>query len=149
MQKKSLLYLWMICGFCSASIGCKPEEDRIRDLEAAKAPPQPVQPMPDQVAGVGVGVKGDSLDDIKGNDPRMLLAGPAKAYFNTKEKIVFEIQIPHTMNAFKALNGRNPKSHEEFMQEIKGIPLPKLPQGMVYRYHPDTDELWVEAEKKE
>jgi hypothetical protein len=78
-----------------------------------------------------------------------LITGPAQAFFKTKEKIVFEIQLPSTLNAFKALNGRNPKSHEEYMETIKGIKLPQLPVGMIYRYHPDTDELWVEAEKKD
>jgi hypothetical protein len=130
-------------------VGCKPEADRLRDMEAAAAVvPNPEPQMPDQVAKAGVGVKGNSLDDIKGNDPRMLIAGPAKAYFNVRERMVFEIQLPSQSNNFYASNGRYPKTHEEYMREIVGpIPLPSLPQGMVYRYHPDDHELWVEAEK--
>lgn len=131
------------------TLGCKPEEERLRDMQAAEAVPPPKEPeMPDQVAKVGVGVKGNSLDDINGDDPRMLIAGPAKALFNTKEKIVFEIQLPQSANLFNALNGRNPKTHEEYMKEVVGpIQLPELRKGMVYKYHPDTNDLWVEKEK--
>ena len=140
--------LGLVCVLCSV-MGCKPEADRVRDASAAKAvvPPQEPQ-MPDQVAKVGVGVQGNSLDDIKGNDPRMLIAGPAKALFNTKEKIVFDIELPKSAQLFNALQGRDPKTHEEYMKEVVGqIKLPKLPAGKIYRYHPDTNELWVESEK--
>ncbi len=131
------------------SVGCKPEADRVRDMEAAAAVvPTPEPQMPDQVAKAGVGVKGNSLDDIKGNDPRLLIAGPAKAYFNVRERIVFEIELPKSAQLFNALQGRDPKTHEEYMKEVVGpIKLPMLPTGMVYKYHPDTNELWVEAEK--
>ena len=145
---KMLALLGLVCVVLSP-VGCKPEADRVRDMEAAAAVvPTPEPQMPDQVAKVGVGVKGNSLDDIKGNDPRMLIAGPAKAYFNVREKMVFEIQLPSQTNLFYASNGRHPKTHEEYMREIVGpIQLPKLPIGKVYRYHPDTNELWVESEK--
>ena len=133
--------------FCVA--GCKPEADRVRDEEAAAAAVPAQEPqMPNQVAKAGVGVQGNSLDSIQGNDPRMMLAGPVKAYFQIKERIVFDIQVKPMEQTFNAINGRNPKSHEEYMKEIVGqIQLPKLPDGMVYRYHPETNELWVEAEK--
>ncbi len=131
-------------------LGCKPEEERNREMKAAEAVLPPQEPeMPDQVAKAGVGVKGNSLDDINGDDPRMLIAGPAKALFQAREKIVFEIQLPQSANLFNALNSRNPKTHEEYMKEVVGpIQLPQLPNGMVYKYHPDTNELWVEKEKK-
>ncbi len=98
-----------------------------------------------------MGVQGRSLEGGSEYNPATFVSGPAAAYFRTKEKIVFEIQIPHTLNAFVALNGRHPKSHEEYMREIIGtdIKLPKLPEGMVYRYHPESQELWVESEKKD
>ena len=133
-----------------SDVGCKPEADRIRDSDSAAAVVPPREPeMPDQVAKVGVGAQGNSLDDIKGNDPRMLIAGPAKALFNTKEKIVFEIELPRSAQLYNALHdGKDPKTHEEYMKEVVGqIKLPKLPAGKVYRYHPDTNELWVESEK--
>ena len=131
-----------------SAVGCKPEADRIRESEAAAvaAPAQEPQ-MPDQIAKAGVGVKGNSLDSIQGNDPRMLIAGPVKAYFQTKEKIVFDIQLPQSEKLFNALQGRDAKSHEEYMKEVVGqIQLPKLPDGMVYRYQPESKELWVEAD---
>ncbi len=137
-------------GMLLSTLGCKPEEERRLDAQAEANVPLPQEPeMPEQVAKAGVGVKGNSLDDINGEDPRMLMAGPVKAYFNAREKIVFEIQLPQSANLFNALNGRNPKTHEEYMKEVVGpIQLPELPKGMVYRYHPDTNELWVEKEKK-
>jgi hypothetical protein len=115
--------------------------------DAAKAAAEAKPAMPDQKAGVGVGIKGRSLEGGSEYNPATFVSGPAAAYFRVKEKVVFEIQIPHTLNAFVALNGRHPKSHEEYMREIIGnqIKLPKLPDGMVYRYRPEEKELWVEA----
>ena len=144
----------LICLGCLvvAAAGCKPEEERAREIEAAAAvvPPQEPQ-MPDQIAKTGVGVKGNSLDGIQGNDARLLMAGPVKAYFNAREKIIFDIALPKSAQLFNALNDRNPKTHEEYMKEVvesAQIKLPELPAGMVYRYRPDVNELWVEAEKK-
>jgi len=146
MRKLNALF----CFGCVAIsvVGCKPEADRIRDEEAAAAvvPAQEPQ-MQNQVAKAGVGVQGNSLDGIQGNDVRMPVAGPVKSYFQVKERMVFEIQLPKTEGLFKAEHGRNPKSHEEYMEKIVGqIKLPKLVDGMVYRYHPENNELWVEAE---
>jgi hypothetical protein len=137
-------------------LGCKPEEERQKDAaalaqqEAAEAIKKAAPPMEDQVAKVGVGVKGDSLE-TSNDDPRGIITGPALALFKAKEKIVFEIQLPQAVAMYNALNGRNPKTHEEYMREIveaNKIPLPKLPDGMVYRYRPESNELWVESEKK-
>jgi hypothetical protein len=147
-------WAWMVAVLASFGlVGCKPEAERLRDLEAAdkaaaEAAAKP--PMPDQVAKAGVGVKGDSLDSVSPNSPGGIIAQPAKTFFKVKERIVFEIQLPKQMDLFKASNGRPPKSHEEYMREVvtDSIKLPELPRGMVYRYHPDTAELWVEAEKK-
>ena len=152
-MRKSLPLLLMISSATVWFVGCKPESDRIRDDQAAGAANKTIeQPqMADQVAKTGVGVKGDSLDDIKGNDPRMLIVGPAKALFRTRERVVFDIQLPQASQLYNATNGRDPKTHDEYMREIVNankIKLPELPQGMVYNYHPDTNELWVEAEKK-
>jgi hypothetical protein len=148
---------WMAWGlgmWLLALVGCKPEEEVNQELAAqaaAKAAAEQKPEIPDQKAGVGVGVQGRSLEGGSEYNPATFVSGPAAAYFRTKEKIVFEIQIPHTLNAFVALNGRHPKSHEEYMREIIGtqIKLPKLPEGKVYRYHPESQELWVESENKE
>lgn len=101
-----------------------------------------------QKAGVGVGVRGDSLRNEEGIGK--MIAAPAVAYFNVREKAVFEIQIPHALNLYKALEGKLPKSHDEFMAKIvraNAIQLPELKPGMQYRYRPDQGELgelWVE-----
>lgn len=101
-----------------------------------------------QKAGVGVGIRGDSLRNEEGIGK--IIASPAVTYFNVREKAVFEIQIPHALNLYKALEGKLPKSHEEFMDKIvkaNGIQLPELKPGMKYRYRPDQGELgelWVE-----
>ena len=150
MRKMNAL---MCLGFLAMTAnGCKPEDERAREIEAAAAiVPHQEPPMPDQIAKTGVGVKGNSLDGIQGDDPRMLMAGPVKAYFNTREKIIWDIALPKSAQLFNALNGRDPKTHEEYMKEVvesAQIKLPELPAGMVYRYRPEINELWVEAEKK-
>ena len=148
-KMNSLIFLGCLA---LTAAGCKPEEERAREIEAAASvvPPQEPQ-MQDQIAKTGVGAKGNSLDGIQGNDARMLMAGPVKAYFNTREKIIFDIALPKSAQLFNALNDRNPKTHEEYMREVVDsaqIKLPELPAGMVYRYRPEVNELWVEAEKK-
>jgi hypothetical protein len=146
---RSIFNVMMLAALLTSS-GCKPEEELQKELvarDAEKAAAEAKPAIPDQKAGVGVGVKGRSLEGGSEYNPATFVSGPAAAYFRVKEKVVFEIQIPHTLNAFVALNGRHPKSHEEYMREIIGnqIKLPKLPDGMVYRYRPEEKELWVEA----
>ncbi len=137
------------------AVGCKPDSEvqseiaqRESDRLAAEAAAAAKPAMPNQVAGVGVGVKGRSLEGGSEYNPATLMSGPAAAFFRTKEKIVFEIQLKKTVDLWVAEKGRYPKSHEEYMNEIIGkvIKLPELPKGMVYRYHPEDHELWVEAE---
>lgn len=136
------------------SLGCRPEEEILREEAQAAADAQALAakpPMEDQVAKVGVGLQGNSLDSIGENDARSIITGPAVAFFNAKEKFVFEIQIPQALNFFEATNGRKPKSQEEYMRDIieaNKIKLPVLPEGMVYEYKPDVNELWVVAAKK-
>lgn len=97
-------------------------------------------------AAAGVGIKGRSLDQHEG-----LIVTPAKTFFTAKERIAFEIAVPHALNLYKALNGEAPKSHEEFMAKIvteNNIQLPKLPEGHRYVYDPATEQLLVERPKK-
>ncbi|MDX1945817.1 MAG: hypothetical protein SFU86_10505 [Pirellulaceae bacterium] len=111
----------------------------------AAPPPPVVAPTEEVKADVGVGIKGRSLDGESG-----LIVEPAKQYFALKERIVFQIQIPDGMNKFKALEGRAPSSHDEFMQRIiqEGqIKLPMLPAGHEYVYQPETEELHVRRPK--
>ncbi len=95
-------------------------------------------------AAVGVGIKGRRLDD-----PKLvkMIVTPARALFSTRERVVFEMQIPHALQLYEATNGTKPKSHEEFMQQIiqfNQIQLPELPPGQRYVYDPETGELMVE-----
>lgn len=106
------------------------------------------QPVEQEVAGVGSGIKGRSLDSP---DVVQAIAQPAKSYFATKERVVFEIQIPHALNLYKATEGTAPASHEEFMEKIVAanqIPLPALPPGHRYVYDPTTEQLMVEKPAK-
>ncbi|MFM8252040.1 MAG: hypothetical protein ACKOBW_10640 [Planctomycetota bacterium] len=98
-------------------------------------------------AAAGVGIKGRSLDQHEG-----LIVTPAKTFFTAKERIAFEIAVPHALNLYKALNGEAPKSQEEFMAKIvteNNIQLPKLPEGHRYVYDPATEQLLVERPKKQ
>lgn len=101
-------------------------------------------------AEVGVGIQGRSLQNDKGID--QMITAPAATLFKVKEKVVFEIQIPQAMNLYQAEKGYFPRTHEEFMEiiiDFNRIKLPKLPDGQMYRYHPDDHTLWVEPMPKE
>jgi hypothetical protein len=140
-----------------ALTGCKPDAEIAREQaeaaqakQAADAAAQAkVQNEPDQKAGVGVGIKGRSIE-VDSSNPVGIYAAPAKAYFQVKERVAFEIQIPQMMNLYKATNGYFPKTQEAFMQEIQNnnINLPKLPEGRIYEYRPDEGELYVVSAKK-
>jgi hypothetical protein len=99
-------------------------------------------------AEVGVGVQGQSLQNEKGVGK--IIAQPAMTLFQTKQKVVFEIQVPQALELYRAGegNGEYPKSHAEFMSKVinaNNIQLPKLPEGQVYRYRPHEEQkLWVE-----
>ena len=70
------------------------------------------------------------------------------AIYCVREKLVFEVEIPHAMQLFKATEDRNPKSQEEFMEKIikaNNIHLPQLPDGDRYMYDPKTEQLMVES----
>jgi hypothetical protein len=95
----------------------------------------------------GVGIKGRSLDQYEG-----LLVTPAKAFFSTKERIAFEIEIPHALDLYKATEGHGPKSHDEFMEKIvqfNRIKLPQLPPGHKYVYDVEQEMLMVERPKRQ
>ena len=128
-------------------VGCSPQAS-VETNEASSAAQTAVTqspPIEPRVAEVGVGIKGKSLENETGIG--QMIASPAVTLFRVKEKAVFEIQIPQAMHLNEALEGRKPRSHEEFMQKIidaNRIALPKLPDGQVYKYHPDDGQLWVE-----
>lgn len=100
-----------------------------------------------QKATVGVGKKGQSLEDNEGVGK--IFSGPVSALLRVEQKAVFDIKIPHALNLYKALEGKAPQSHEEFMTKIveaNRIKLPELPEGAVYRFNTEKEELWVYPE---
>jgi hypothetical protein len=110
---------------------------------AAATPQTP--PTTQKKAGVGSGKKGRGYG--KG-----AIATPAATLWATRERMVFEVQIPTAMKLFKATEDRAPKTHEEFMEKIikdNQIHLPELPEGDRYRYDPKTEQLMVESPEKE
>ena len=122
-------------------MGCAPTPPTVQKTPENKAPAAQNQAMEEVRAKVGVGIKGRSLDPHQGP-----LVTPAKALFATKEKVVFEIQIPHALNLYNASEGNFPKSHEEFMEKIvaaNNLVLPQLPDGHTYIYDPESHELKV------
>ena len=123
---------------CMVALGCQPQQ-------MAQPPAVVNEPAGDAMkAGAGVGQQGRSLDQDTG--VQQMISAPVSAYFKAKERIAFDIAVPQAVNLFQATEGRFPKSHEEFMEKIikaNRIELPKLPEGMTYRFHSDTGELWV------
>ena len=140
------VFLVVLAGL--VSVGCKPAEDRERDRiakekEAAASTTQTLEEA--KVAGVGVGKQGQGMGDVSSANPANFVAAPVKAYFQVKERIVFD-QITSVMKLYQATNGYLPKTHEAYMKELEAnfIKLPELPEGQVYRYRPEEGELYVE-----
>lgn len=99
-------------------------------------------------AETGVGKQGQRLENP---DLVQSIITPARALFRTRQRVVFDIQIPQAMQLYKALNGKSPETHDEFMQQIikaNRIQLPKLPEGQRYVYDPEKKELMVERPTK-
>ncbi len=124
--------LWVACG-------CEPSP-----MTGGLTPAPEKNEIVAQKAEAGVGKRGQKLQQH--SDAQKIISGPANAYLQIKQKIPLEIEIPHALNLFKALEGRFPKSHEEFMEKIvaaNNIQLPELPEGAVYRFNVEKGELWV------
>ena len=92
-------------------------------------------------AAAGVGIKGRSLDEYEG-----VVVTPVKTYFRAKERISFEIEFPHALNLYKALEGESPKTFAELEEKVikpNNIKLPQLPEGHRYDWNAETEELVV------
>jgi hypothetical protein len=75
---------------------------------------------------------------------------PLATLFSIKERILFDITIPHEMNFYKvAHGGKGPATHQEFMQHFvpdQHIALLPLPPGHRYVYDPAKERLTVEKD---
>lgn len=108
-------------------------------------PEPPATPTETVKAEAGVALQGRSLDEHEG-----LLVTPAKAYFAVREKAVFQIQIPHAIQLYKAENPI-PLTFDEFKQNIldpNKIKLPQLPPGHSYEWDPEQEQLMVKRPVK-
>ena len=86
-----------------------------------------------------------------GEKPMDILLVPLEQHFRVKERIVFDIQLKHTEDLYKAEhNDKLPGTHEEYMKEIiekGGVKLPQLPDGHRYVFDPKEQQLMVEKPK--
>lgn len=95
-------------------------------------------------AKTGVGQKGRRLEDER---LAQTIVTPAISLFRTRERMVFEVKIPHAMQLYEAMNGRKPQSQKEFFDQIikaNQIQLPELQPGHQYVYDPEKGQLMVE-----
>jgi hypothetical protein len=144
------LLLILFAGCPRSETPAPPEPPTPQEEVKAPPPPQPLAapaPKPPEpkrkAAQVGVGAKGRY--DKTG--PAAFVTVPVGSYFTIKERIAYDIEIPKAMQLFKGIEGRAPKSHEEFMEKIikaNMIRLPQLPPGDRYIYDPNSEQLMVE-----
>jgi hypothetical protein len=161
-MRNNLVFLAVLAFFAAMSMaiicGCEAPSPPPQQPAPAAQPPAPAaetappaaqqQPPPrptvETKAAVGVGKRGRGYG--KG-----YVATPIGTLFAAQEKITF-LMIEDAMNKFKALEGRPPKDHEEFMERIikeNMIKLPELPAEHRYRYDPKTEQLMVEQPVEE
>ncbi len=125
----------------AAPAAAQPKASEAAAAKKAQAGPT-IPPRPDtelKQAQAGVGEKGHYEQGI--------ITTPVSVFFTVQERIAFEIQVPHALQLFKAMEGRPPKDQAEFMQKIikaNQIKLPELPPGHRYLYNPKTEQLMVE-----
>ncbi len=136
------LFLLVVAG-CGGYTPAPPEPEpkpaAAAQPPAAKTPQKPPEPLRKK-AKVGVGQQGHygGLGVIK---------TPISAYFRARQMIAYDIQVKHSLDLFKALEGHAPRTQEEFMDRIikeNRINLPRLPPGERYFYDVKTEQLMVE-----
>lgn len=91
-------------------------------------------------ATAGVGAKGRGYGGG-------LISEPIRQKFLIEQRLVFDVQIPHALQLYRATHEKGPQSNEEFMQEIiraNGIQLPELPPGERFVFDPQSQQLMVE-----
>lgn len=137
---------WWTAGLAIAvTLGCDDGSGADQPYQPPVVEEDELPPMEAQRAAVGVGQSSRRLSD--GSAVEQAVGYQAAAYFNAKERIVFEVQLVQAAKLFEAVEGRKPDSHEEYMDKVvkaNNILLPKLPENMRYRYLPEDGQLWVE-----
>jgi hypothetical protein len=114
-------------------------------VEASK-PHDPNEPPPGMIreqARVGSGAAGH----YDQNAVAAPITMPIGVYFQARQRVAFQIEIPKAMQLYKGMEGHAPKTQAEFMQKIikeNSIQLPELPDGHRYVYDPAREELMVE-----
>ena len=114
-------------------------QEAAKTQEAAKPQPQPEPKPQPRLEEAQAGASG------KGNYGAGILTTPLSVYFRAQERVIFD-QVTYFLKLFKASNGRAPKSHEEFMNDVikaNMVKLPTLRPGDEYFYDPQKEELFV------
>lgn len=114
--------------------------------ELSGRPPVAEEPADLVKAEVGLGEKGHY-------EAKNVLTVALSARFRTEERILLG-QIDQAIQMFRAVHGRVPKDHEEFIKKVvaeNGYRLPELPDGQTYFYDPSrgpNGELMVRIPKQ-
>ncbi len=126
----------------AAQSGAAEDAERRTDEKQQADQPQAAQ-LERVEATAGVGKKGQRL-----NQPHVnrAIAEPARALFAVQQQLEFD-KVKHAVQLYKAMHGRVPETHEQFMKEIveaNYIKLPELPAGHRYVWDPQEEKLMVE-----
>lgn len=119
-------------------VGCTPPASGVPEDQSSESP------MAAQRADVGVAKQGQKL--MEHSDAQKVITGPASQLFQVRQAAIFNIQIPQALQLYQAQHGRSPSNHDEFVKQIlepNRLSLPELPNGMVYQFNPEQQELWV------
>jgi len=132
------------------SAGCgdtQPARSAMPPPSVVNAPPPPLPPVVAPKVPETVERKAEKGVDEKGRHYGVgFVVTPVASLFATRERMVFDMQIPQAMKLFQATEGRMPSSEEEFMEKIiklNRIKLPELPEGHRYFYDPKKEQLMV------
>lgn len=130
---------WTVLLLAAFSAGCELEWETPEERAGAAAQPADPGPMVQVKAEAGEGAKGRGYGGG-------VVSEPLRQRWLLEQKIIYDIQIKHSLDLYKAEHGYAPRTHEEFMQKIiqaGQIQLPELPAGHTYVYNPETEQLEI------
>ena len=146
MFQRTRTYGWCVAICVAFQIGCDeliPNPLGARQPAGTNLSNEQSEPATDQTAQPAEPGVGKHSRNLAGDG---LLITPVRIMFTAEEKVVFDVQIPKAMQIYKALNGRAPKSHDEFVEKIireNQIRLPELLDGHTYEYDTEQEKLMV------